>query len=536
MAVKSTSLLLVLVVIFTELPRSFSFSFTKKYDDPLVVYYRNRTNVKLRWEWTLGSGEIVAPIKIRRYRQGDSAKTEMIIGTYSASGNTHTDLTKYSLTVANQRNGYASFVIKDITNQGNNKDRSPIDVMKENEKYVYKIAVDEQTTGKEYSNEVELKVFKIPVITTYPRNQTVSEGTVTFQCAADGKPTPTITWEKIGSSQVFSQGSPLTITNFDTSKVGVYRCTAKSTGIAENASATAFVQFSTCGSGCDKEELAIEFTDLTYNYEYENPSYNKYKELKNKIETECLIAYALKGKTIHKCEVIRYRRGSVVAVVELGYPENTLDPKQPLLQAINDGNFAGYRVKTDFVSPTSITDLPSTHSSTHPPLKPLTHSPTPSHPSGSPESTATCSVAISFFVTIIVLLVFSNAVLGFLLWKKSSILKEVTKNRGRLAPNEHRPNTSTINDKILSLMVTRQPEVPSAPLYNDISNIGGNRASERQGQLYQTLDVNCQQPYQTYQTLDAACKNVNSPVETSVSDNYQALPDAMPPVIYGQLN
>jgi hypothetical protein len=85
-----------------------------------------------------------------------------------------------------------------------------------------------------------------PVITTYPQNQTASGGTVKFECVANGKPTPIITWDKIGSSQSFNQGSPLTIDNFDASKVGIYKCTAKSPGVPNNATGIGYVQFPTC--------------------------------------------------------------------------------------------------------------------------------------------------------------------------------------------------------------------------------------------------------------------------------------------------
>ncbi|XP_031572399.1 uncharacterized protein LOC116306472 isoform X2 [Actinia tenebrosa] len=372
MAIKSMLLLLVLVVICAELPRSYSFKFTKWPNNPLVVYYyKNKTNVELRWEWNLEGG-IFFFLKIERYRKDNPLGTETQIAKYYSSGTTNVEETKYGLSVQNRAIGSVVFTIKEITNQGINEgkengEKSRVDVMEANKEYIYSIEVDEQTSGKAFTNSVALKMLKTPVITTYPNNQTVTGGDVTFECVADGKPKPTITWDKIGSSQALSQGSPLTLKNFEASNIGVYRCTAKSNGIAETANATGFVQFSTCGPGCDKEELAIEFTDLTYNNEYDNPSFKKYKELKNKIETECLTAYALKGKTIHKCEVVRYRKGSVVAVLELGYPTNTLDPKEPLLQAINDGNFAGYKVITKFVSPTSPpTEKPSPTAPTTP--------------------------------------------------------------------------------------------------------------------------------------------------------------------------
>lgn len=72
---------------------------------------------------------------------------------------------------------------------------------------------------------------------------------------------------------------------------------------------------------------------------------------------------------------LSYRRGSVVAVVELGWPTNILGAKQPLLQAINDGNFAGYKVKTDFVSVIASPSSSPTSSPTPSPGDPTTSRP-----------------------------------------------------------------------------------------------------------------------------------------------------------------
>ncbi|XP_031564777.1 uncharacterized protein LOC116300131 [Actinia tenebrosa] len=141
-----------------------SFKFTKWPNNPLVVYYRNRTNVELRWEWNLEGG-VFNFLKIERYRKDNVLGTETQIAKYYSSGTASVEETKYSISVQNRANGSVVFTIKDITNQGinegkdNNGEKSRVDVMEANKEYIYSIEVDEQTSGKAFTNSVALKVL-----------------------------------------------------------------------------------------------------------------------------------------------------------------------------------------------------------------------------------------------------------------------------------------------------------------------------------------------------------------------------------------
>uniref|UniRef100_A0A646QDL0 Peroxidasin n=1 Tax=Hemiscolopendra marginata TaxID=943146 RepID=A0A646QDL0_9MYRI len=93
-----------------------------------------------------------------------------------------------------------------------------------------------------------LKVQVPPVITTFPLNQTVSEGRLAeFRCDADGSPSPHLTWLKNGRTIVPTtrilfdlDGTLLRIGSIHKSDEGKYKCRAQN--IAGTAEATAVLK------------------------------------------------------------------------------------------------------------------------------------------------------------------------------------------------------------------------------------------------------------------------------------------------------
>ena len=72
----------------------------------------------------------------------------------------------------------------------------------------------------------------------------MEEGNISLTCNASGKPTPVVTWKRLGDLRGFSQGPSLTVMNV--SRPGTpdnliqYQCTA-SNGVESPATATANV-------------------------------------------------------------------------------------------------------------------------------------------------------------------------------------------------------------------------------------------------------------------------------------------------------
>ena len=79
-----------------------------------------------------------------------------------------------------------------------------------------------------------LKFFlEPPVITSPSTKSTYKEGTeVDVTCKATGKPTPTVTWLREGSSKVYSTGegsAALSFSSVSRNDAGQYRCKANNT-------------------------------------------------------------------------------------------------------------------------------------------------------------------------------------------------------------------------------------------------------------------------------------------------------------------
>jgi hypothetical protein len=134
--------------------------FTQKPSNPLVLFIgKNSTSVEMRWEWYL-RGAILASLVIQRYRKDNPASTVKELGSYSVINRIpKVDRSKYTLKGRNTNHGYASFIIKDIMNQGKNNDNTTVDVMG-NAVYVYKFEVTLLNMNPPTQrSSVELKVF-----------------------------------------------------------------------------------------------------------------------------------------------------------------------------------------------------------------------------------------------------------------------------------------------------------------------------------------------------------------------------------------
>ncbi|XP_020894176.1 uncharacterized protein LOC110233248 [Exaiptasia diaphana] len=180
MSVRVTAALLLFVAIcYVEFPRSSAYSWIQYPNPEIKISYPNTKSVTMRWEWKLSKNsqktEFLSQIEIKRYVKGNKDATEKTIATYFAiNDNTDVDHSLFTLSVqkgaAGGSNGSAAFTIKDVTNQGQNKDGTQVDVLKGI--YIYSCIISlANIITNPGPKSTTLTVYRSQPVTTAPDSQ-----------------------------------------------------------------------------------------------------------------------------------------------------------------------------------------------------------------------------------------------------------------------------------------------------------------------------------------------------------------------------
>ena len=119
----------------------------------------------MKWEWKLGASDTFNTFEIKRYKiknsQEDVTTTKVIAYFYAVK--TFTDSNYFNFVFdkgsPGGSNGKAEFTIKDITNQGTNKDSTPVQVFADDYNYKCEVTILLQSGQKaEYKTTTKLVV------------------------------------------------------------------------------------------------------------------------------------------------------------------------------------------------------------------------------------------------------------------------------------------------------------------------------------------------------------------------------------------
>ncbi|XP_048588532.1 uncharacterized protein LOC5498091 isoform X1 [Nematostella vectensis] len=412
MRFRSCPLLLILLTIFVN--NVSGVLWTKEPPKPTIVFLgHNSTGVELRWDFDLQLTNFVFG-KLEVYNEKEGGSEVMIknaiqpgnAGSIPLNTNYYYVDANIPATGASDKKGYLKLTIKNVVEQGNDGDGHKIDPEKE-DVYVYRFEFTD-SGGTEYKSEVPLRTYRTPSFVSYPANSSESAGvSVKLTCEVIGKPTPSVTWTKLGDPNWRRVEAITSINNFQIADRGVYICTA-SNGFGSNITAVSVVQYSGCTSGCAKQTVGIQMTDLTWtgSYQVKQVYTKEIKDLESRIVYEIAEQYQKQNKNLYLVEVERFRSGSVTAIVSLQQPGNTVDLK-PLEDMIATGSLAGQTVNRNFVS---TTDAPSPSTSPTPsPSSETTTKPVPPPDTGGISDTALYAIigviAAVVVIAVIILIV-----------------------------------------------------------------------------------------------------------------------------------
>ncbi|XP_048589071.1 hemicentin-1 isoform X2 [Nematostella vectensis] len=194
-----------------------------------------------------------------------------------------------------------------------------------------------------------------PELVSYPSNYTITQigSRVTLTCEVRGIPTPNITWSKLGDPRWRSTGSTFTISGFTVEDRGIYVCTA-SNGIGTNVTAVSLLQYTGCTKDCAKKEVPVHVISLLWTERYSKPDLYtpEIQDLKKTIEYEITRVYQRQNVDIYAAQVTSFKRGSVVAMVTLQQPGDSVNDA-PLQGLIDSGKLAGQFVRHVRIAPTT---------------------------------------------------------------------------------------------------------------------------------------------------------------------------------------
>ncbi|XP_066024495.1 fibroblast growth factor receptor 2-like isoform X2 [Pocillopora verrucosa] len=242
------------------------------------------TNVALRWNYTLGTGEFLA----LKSWQLDGAQIA-IVAPITIISDDRFDIKKSEV---------ATLIIKNVSAM---------------EDSTFQCAV--QTSEGSWKYNIRLEITVPPRRTSYSNNQTVDEGSnLTLFCNATGKPVPNITWTRVSEDEVLFVGNPWHIVNINRTYSGTYRCNADN-GVPSPVSGTISINVLFKPDDVTLERNTTEIngcTDMWVNFTCKssgaNPPIHKYVLLRNEThaglsEKGTWIEKISRGETfVYKCQ------------------------------------------------------------------------------------------------------------------------------------------------------------------------------------------------------------------------------------------
>lgn len=326
--------ILLTLIIFASLQRYDAIRWTTAPNKPkILVQGVNNTNIPLAWDFVLDSGETLQKVLFQRQKPGERATT----------------------IASKDANSSSSFTLYNSEYRADNPNTLLLLEVNNNEEYIYSIVVMYvRVNVSQYTDQVQVIVYVPPRITKEPvRNSEVNAGqNLILTCNADGDPKPNITWTKdnVPQNQFNYFGSALRLVNVQGKDTGPYRCTARNA--YGTATAVAFVNMKCPLDQCQVLHVGITITNVEWKEAFANNISVEHKMLASNLSSAIGHVYSLPQNAaikLFQVNIVQFRQmlhmpGSTIAIVQLQFEKDVLDPLKPLSDDITDGAFGPFKV------------------------------------------------------------------------------------------------------------------------------------------------------------------------------------------------